>query len=133
MVKRRSELSAQCKKHSCQRSKICTKENKFHDDTSLQLDATGIHIVELAKTAPLGKRASHLSTIMVDINLHLHCRVILNFVQKFPGYDFKNSNPPDPLDHYGQTYVCRSAKSFTYCSENHLFATAERLSFQIGC
>jgi hypothetical protein len=49
----------------------------------LQLDATGIHIVELAKTAPLGKRACHFSTIMVDINLQRHCRVILNFIQKF--------------------------------------------------
>jgi hypothetical protein len=42
---------------------------------------------------------------MVNINLHRHCRVNLNFIQKFPGYDFKNSNPLDPLDHYGQAYV----------------------------
>jgi hypothetical protein len=110
MVESRAEPSAherKAKNRACQISKICTSKESIHNNPTSQLDAAGIHIVELAKTALLGKRVSHLSTIMVDINHHCHCRVILNFIQNSPGYDFKTLNPSDPPDHYGQTYVMR--------------------------
>jgi hypothetical protein len=69
----------------------------------VQLDVTGIDMDELAKTALFELVESLVNTIMVDINLHHHCRIFLNFIQIFPGYDFKNSNHPFPPHHYGDT------------------------------
>jgi hypothetical protein len=71
-------------------------------------------------------KVSTMTVIMVIH--HCHCRVAKSKIQ----------NPSLCISAYveisnGAETKCRSAKSFTYCSEDHLLATAERLSFRRGC